>query len=128
MEKENEVSKDSKQFTPPTDGYIWGAEAYPEDEEFIAFQLMYTEDVANVQPGSPTSRRFFLKREDARLLAKMINEVLSAPDAETAWDNIAAHEAHEDIDFDDIPEMTPEQKIESDQAIADTWKSNGKVN
>jgi hypothetical protein len=93
----------------------------------MALHLTYTEDVANGKPEPPTTRRFFLKRDDARMLAECINEILSAPDVETAWKTIAAHDAQEDVDFDNIPEMTPEEKIERDQAIAAHWETNGKV-
>jgi len=51
---------------------------------------MYNEDVAKT---GHINLRFFIKRDDARLLAQMINEVLAAPDAQTAWNNIAVQQA-----------------------------------
>lgn len=99
MEEEKVVNQDGRKFTPQTDGFIWLAEPYPENDEILALQLMYTEDV---EKRGHTIRKFYMKREDAKLLAKMLNEVLSAASVEAAWNHIAAKEAHEDPDFDSI--------------------------
>jgi hypothetical protein len=39
----------------------------------------------------------------------MINQVLEAPNAQSAWERIAAKDAHIDPDFDTISEPNPEE-------------------
>jgi len=74
-----------------SDGYILLIEPYPHDEETFALQLGYAESEEEALNHQYKFRRFFLKRDKAELLLKGLQTVLSAPDAETAWEQIASN-------------------------------------
>jgi hypothetical protein len=86
----------------PSDGYIILSEAYPEDDEVIAIHLMYYESEADIAAKAHKNRRFFIKKDNAMLLAKGIIDILNAASTQEAWENIAKEvDVHGCDDLDD---------------------------
>jgi hypothetical protein len=71
------------------EGHILGAEAYPRDDETISLHLMYHDPATPPSDNKYRGQRFEISKSDAEALAVSIFEILAAPDAQTAWENIA---------------------------------------
>jgi hypothetical protein len=89
---------------PETDGYILLAEPYPEDDELIALHLQYAESAEEAENHQFTFKRFFMRRGTAQMLSKSLSELLSAPDTESAWEQVANNSADAACCFEDEPE------------------------
>jgi hypothetical protein len=81
---------------PEPDGIILIAEPYPHGDDHVALQLGYFESSAAEHQQQLISRRFSMSRDVAELLSKMLRDLLAAPDAETAWKQIANNSADAD--------------------------------
>ena len=121
------VPKEQPKNTIPI-GLITNADVYPSDDNNVVFQLWYFESPEDFKARKQKIVDFVIDKELAKSIARRMTEILAAPDTKTAWDNIAARDAHEAPDFDNIPELTREERIRTDQRIAEAWKANGKVN
>jgi hypothetical protein len=89
---------------PETDGCILLAEPYPEDGELIALHLQYAESAEEAENHQFKFKRFFMRRGTAQMLSKSLSELLSAPDTESAWEQIANNPADAACCFEDEPE------------------------
>jgi hypothetical protein len=69
-------------------GYILSAEAYPCDDQFVAFDLVYSESAEELNSNRYRMRRFHVRKDIAQALAKNITDILAAPDPETAWESV----------------------------------------
>jgi hypothetical protein len=104
-------------FKVPTEGYILDADAYPHDENFIAFDLMYCESEEQLKSHDYSHRRFYVRKDIAQTLTKQVIDILAAPDTETAWDEVMrnipeAHEPDLSTDFEDLKRLAEEQEGE----------------
>jgi hypothetical protein len=85
------------------------AEPYPEGDDMVNLQLGYLESSDPKDRGNGLEhRQFLMSREVAVLLHEMLTSLLSAPNAEAAWDQInkvsgdgccvaAVEQHHEDL-------------------------------
>jgi len=69
------------------------AEAYPHDEELITLKLCYAETPEDSKNHIFKFKSFYVQRGVAQSLCEMLTELLAAPDAETAWKQIANNPA-----------------------------------
>jgi hypothetical protein len=81
---------------PESERVVFFAEPYPDGNDHIALQLGYLESFEEEQQPQQKFRRFSMNRDVAKLLSKMLNDLLAAPNAETAWEQIANNSADED--------------------------------
>jgi hypothetical protein len=81
---------------PEPDGIVLIAEPYPDGDDHVALQLGYLESSAEEHQGQPKFRRFSMSRDVTELLSKMLTDLLAAPNAETAWKQIANNSADAD--------------------------------
>ncbi len=74
---------------PELDGYILLADPYPHDDELITLILPYAESAEEAENHQFKFKRFFMQKGVAQMLSKSLVELLAAPAAETAWEQIA---------------------------------------
>ena len=74
---------------PESERVVFVAEPYPDGDDHVALQLGYLETPDGEQQPQQKFRRFSMNRDVAELLSKMLNDLLAAPNAETAWEKIA---------------------------------------
>jgi hypothetical protein len=74
---------------------VFVAEPYPDGDDHVALHLGYLESSDAEQQPQQKFRRFSMNRDVAKLLSKMLNDLLAAPNAETAWEQIANNSADE---------------------------------
>ena len=74
---------------PESEKIVFVAEPYPDGDDHVALQLGYLETPDGEQQPQQKFRRFSMNRDVAELLSKMLNDLLAAPNAETAWEQIA---------------------------------------
>jgi hypothetical protein len=78
---------------PESEIVVFVAEPYPDGDDHVTLQLGYIDSSAEDQQPKQKFRRFSMNRDVAELLSKMLNELLAAPNAETAWEQIANNSA-----------------------------------
>jgi len=78
-----------KVHLPIAQGHILNAEVYPLDSETITFHLLQSESPMEPGQGNFKWREFEVGKAVAETFAKGILEILSAPDTQTAWENIS---------------------------------------
>src|ERR1700677_3359931 len=78
---------------PESEKVAFVAEPYPDGDDHVALQLGYLESSDEEQQPQQKFRRFSMNRDVAELLSKMLNDLLAAPNAETAWEQIANNSA-----------------------------------
>ena len=81
---------------PEPERIVFVAEPYPDGDDHVALQLGYLETTDEEQQPQQEFRRFSMNRDVAELLSKMLNDLLAAPNAETAWKQIADNSADAD--------------------------------
>ena len=74
---------------PESERVVFVAEPYPDGDDHVVLQLGYLESSAEEQQPQQKFRRFSMNRDVAELLSKMLNDLLAAPNAATAWKQIA---------------------------------------
>ena len=80
---------------PESERVVFVAEPYPDGDDHVALQLGYLESSDEECQPQQKFRRFSMNRDVAELLSKMLNDLLAAPSAETAWEQIANNSADE---------------------------------
>ena len=80
---------------PESERVVFVAEPYPDGDDHVALQLGYLETPDGEQQPQQKFRRFSMNRDVAELLSKMLNDLLAAPNAEMAWEQIANNSTYE---------------------------------
>ena len=80
---------------PESERVVFVAEPYPDGDDHVSLLLGYLEFSEEERQPQQKFRRFSMDRDVAELLSKLLNDLLAAPNVETAWEQIANNSADE---------------------------------